>query len=89
MPTPYEILRVAQNASHLEIKRAYHCMMLRYHPDKNPNISEKERIIHEAIAREANRAWEILRDSQQRKEYDQAEHHPAKREKRNDEKSEN
>lgn len=82
MPTLYDILDVVQDASHLDIKKAYHRIMLKYHPDKNPDIPENEKTKYEAITKKANSAWETLGDPRKRIEYDKAELHPAKRQKR-------
>jgi len=62
---PYEILGVAKNASDDEIKKAYHKLVLRYHPDKNPGDKAAEEKF-----KEVNNAFDILKDPQKRAAYD-------------------
>ncbi|KAF2622257.1 DnaJ-domain-containing protein [Macroventuria anomochaeta] len=84
MSTHYEILGVQQDATHADIKKAYRCIMIRHHPDKNLNIPENDKVKNETITKNANRAWEVLGDSQRRREYDETELRLAKRQKRDD-----
>ena len=65
----YEVLGVDRDASDAEIKRAYRGLAVKYHPDKNPDDSEApERF------REATEAYEVLKDSQKRAQYDRFGH---------------
>ncbi|KEG14038.1 putative chaperone DNAJ protein [Trypanosoma grayi] len=57
---PYRILGLAPNASKEEVKKAYHRLALRYHPDGGPEGS-KERF--QAV----NEAYEALKDGRWRK----------------------
>ena len=62
----YEILGVGKNASADEIKKAYRRLAVQYHPDKQGGNEEK--------FKELNEAYEVLKDSDKRKRYDQFGH---------------
>jgi DnaJ-class molecular chaperone len=51
-PCYYDVLEISPQASDVAIKKAYHQMALRFHPDRNPRnrrLAElKFRLIHEA-----------------------------------------
>lgn len=65
----YDVLGVSKEATEDEIKKAYRKLAVRYHPDKNPNDPEAaERF------REATEAYEILKDENKRKQYNQFGH---------------
>jgi DnaJ-class molecular chaperone len=61
----YNILGINENVNETEIKKAYRSLSLKYHPDKNTGdidaVSKFQKI---------NVAYEILGDTQKRKEYD-------------------
>ncbi|KAL8172144.1 hypothetical protein V2J09_023948 [Rumex salicifolius] len=62
----YEILGVERTVSQQEIKRAYHKLALRLHPDKNPNDEEaKEKF------QQLQKVMSILGDEEKRALYDQ------------------
>lgn len=62
----YNIMDVSRDASQEEIRKAYRTLARKYHPDVNPNNPD-------AIERfkEINEAYEVLRDEEKRKKYDQ------------------
>lgn len=62
----YEVLGVAKDASADEIKKAFRKLAVKYHPDKEGG--------DEAKFKEANEAYEVLRDQQKRQRYDQFGH---------------
>ena len=65
----YEILGVNRSASADELKKAYRKIALKYHPDKNPDDKEAEKIFKEAAE-----AYSILSDSKKKAQYDQFGH---------------
>ncbi|MDX9762394.1 MAG: molecular chaperone DnaJ [Desulfomonilia bacterium] len=65
----YEILGVSRSASAEEIKKAYRQLALKNHPDRNPGDHEAE-----ARFKEAAEAYEVLRDADKRRMYDQYGH---------------
>jgi hypothetical protein len=64
MPDYYEILGVTDRASQEDIRAAYRRLVIRYHPDRNPDPSAAERI------REINVAYDVLSDPEKRRKYD-------------------
>ncbi|CAJ0922164.1 unnamed protein product [Ranitomeya imitator] len=60
----YDILGVPKNASERQIKKAFHKLAMKYHPEKNKSPDA------EAKFREIAEAYEILSDENKRKEYD-------------------
>ncbi len=62
---PYEVLGVARDASDTDIKKAYHKLVMKYHPDKNPGDKAAEEKF-----KEVNNAFDILKDPQKRAAYD-------------------
>lgn len=62
----YEVLGISKEASPDEIKKAFRKLAVKYHPDKEGG--------DEAKFKEANEAYEVLKDSQKRQRYDQFGH---------------
>lgn len=65
----YEVLGVSEDASQDEIKKAYRKKAMKFHPDRNSDDPEAERKF-----KEASEAYEVLRDEQTRRRYDQFGH---------------
>jgi curved DNA-binding protein CbpA len=63
MQNLYEILGIKRDATQNQVKKAYHRLAKKYHPDKN-KVDDDAKII------EINLAYEILKDPESRKEYD-------------------
>ena len=66
MQNYYQILGVSIHASREEIRDAYRKLVIKYHPDRNPNPEAAERI------REINLAYDVLGDPGKRRKYDLA-----------------
>jgi curved DNA-binding protein len=62
----YKILGVSKNASQDEIKKAYRKLAVKYHPDKNKGDKKAEESF-----KEIGEAYEVLKDPEKRKKYDQ------------------
>lgn len=65
----YEVLGLSNRASTDELKKAYRKLALKHHPDKNPGDASAEEKF-----KEATEAYEILKDSDKRQQYDQFGH---------------
>jgi molecular chaperone DnaJ len=67
----YEILGLGRDATEADIKKAYRKLAVKYHPDRNTeDASAAEKF------REATEAYEVLRDADKRRQYDQFGHAP-------------
>jgi molecular chaperone DnaJ len=65
----YDVLGVGKGASAEDIKKAYRTLAMKHHPDRNPNDRAAEQKF-----REANEAYDILKDEQKRAAYDRFGH---------------
>lgn len=65
----YEVLGVHRSAGEDDIKKAYRQLALKYHPDRNPGNADAE-----AKFKEATEAYEVLKDSTKRQQYDRFGH---------------
>lgn len=65
----YQVLDVARTATHVEIKKAYRRLAMKFHPDRNPTDHEAE-----GRFKEVKEAYEVLCDPQKRAAYDQFGH---------------
>ena len=62
----YETLGLSNNASTIEIKRAYRKLAMKYHPDRNQGDEEWA---HDKF-KDINEAFNVLGDPEKRKQYD-------------------
>ncbi|ODV95739.1 hypothetical protein PACTADRAFT_79848 [Pachysolen tannophilus NRRL Y-2460] len=69
---PYDVLKVAENVTPSEIRKAYFKLSLKYHPDKRPrDLKEKEIAEFTVTFQKIQFAYSILSDINKRKKYDQ------------------
>ncbi|XP_028814486.1 dnaJ homolog subfamily B member 9a [Denticeps clupeoides] len=66
----YDILGVPKDASERQIKKAFHKLAMKLHPDKNKSPDSETKF------REIAEAYETLSDEKRRREYDQMGHRP-------------
>lgn len=64
MKNYYKILEVSENATQVEIKRAYRALAKKYHPDRSSVASASQ------LFSEINEAYEVLSDTVQKSQYD-------------------
>ncbi|CUG94252.1 DNA-J chaperone, putative [Bodo saltans] len=62
----YKVLGVSRTATASEIKKAYHQLALKYHPDKNPNNREDA----ENKFKQVSEAYDVLSDDKKKAIYD-------------------
>ncbi|MGO9945003.1 MAG: DnaJ C-terminal domain-containing protein [Rhodoblastus sp.] len=68
MKDPYEILGVARNAAPEEIRKAYHRLAKKLHPDLNPGDKNSESRFKEVAG-----AYDLLSDDEKRRRFDRGE----------------
>ncbi|HAA02307.1 MAG TPA: cytochrome C biogenesis protein [Syntrophobacteraceae bacterium] len=61
----YEVLNVARNATQEDIQRAYRKLARKYHPDVSKETGAEDKF------KEVNEAYEVLKDPEKRKKYDE------------------
>lgn len=61
----YDVLGIARDASEADIKKAYRRLAMEYHPDRNNGDKAAEEHF-----KEVSEAYDVLRDSQKRAQYD-------------------
>jgi DnaJ family protein C protein 3 len=67
----YKVLGLTRSCSQRDVKRAYHKLAMKYHPDKVTDAEEKPAA--EAMFKKVARAYEVLGDEDLRKRYDAGE----------------
>ena len=74
MNNNYEILGTSSEMSFEEIKKAYHKLALKYHPDRYAGKPESEKKAAEEKFKEINEAHSVLSDKEKRQNYDRYGH---------------
>lgn len=65
--THYEILNLSPSATLQDVKKSYRKLALQHHPDRNPPEKKEQA---EVLFRRVNEAYEVLSDTEQRRQYD-------------------
>lgn len=65
----YEVLGVQRNVDTAELKKAYRKLAMKYHPDRNPDDANAQEHF-----KEAQEAYDVLKDDRKRSAYDQFGH---------------
>jgi hypothetical protein len=79
VPTHYDVLGVATDATEEQIKRAYVRKARRYHPDGHALAPDAVRAEAEREMQALNVAWNVLRDERRRRRYDRSLERSAER----------
>lgn len=66
----YQLLEIPKDAPSSSVKRAYHAVSRRLHPDANRRLAGDDRQLLEGIARRVCEAYQVLRDGRRRRAYD-------------------
>ena len=64
--THYEILGVGRDADEMELKRAFHRLSRKWHPDKNPDHVAEAETVFKAV----KFSYDVLADPAKRRRYD-------------------
>lgn len=67
----YKLLGVEKNCSDNDIKKAYRKLAMIWHPDKHINDADSDKKKAEEKFKQINKAYEILGNTEKRKQYDQ------------------
>jgi len=66
----YDVLGVKKNVTPEELKKTWRVLSLKYHPDRNTNISEEEKTKITKKYQTINAAYDVLSDKEKRNMYD-------------------
>lgn len=67
----YEVLGIGKNATDAEIKKSYHKLSMRYHPDRQVGKTDAEKKEAEEKFKAVAEAYSVLADKDKRAKYDQ------------------
>ncbi len=70
METYYSLLGISSVATDAEIKSAYRKLAKQFHPDANPQVTDAVRRVMEEKFKEVQEAYDVLRNSSKRAQYD-------------------
>jgi len=66
----YAILKIEKTATREEVKKSYHKLALKYHPDRNVGQDPETHQIAEQMFKEIAEAFEVLGNDEERSKYD-------------------